>query len=663
MKSWRLFAIVLAFMGSVQVMFALSSPAAISLGQEELRDVAVKNVAQRRGASIDSLTIIHVSSPNTILTDTRAVTFTIVDQFGVPIDITLDSAGREVDRETLLANESTAYRARFGNLTPGLANRVASSKEDEFIAVVIVLRDLGLEKEKPQRPFVDSETYLSLSSVQKKALSESEQAYQVEMDSYLRARMRRVLEPFLARLRGLGTDVHADSYFPQISARLTPQGIKEVGGWEEIRMIDLDSPNEPELNVSRTAIGANVVHGRGVDGAGVKVGIVDIGGRVEGANPFLTGTFQDSSTVCATSDEHTTALAGIIRSTDSTGRGISPSASLWAGGSCNDLWNELSDRSHGAADWGAKILNLSWGADTGRVFGFRDTFYDQYVQFRSVMVVKSAGNRGSDCGLNGNVTSPGLAYNVLTVGGFKDHNTVDWADDDMYECSSWNNPFTANNDLEKPEIVAPSHKIYTTTVAAPWLSQKNAIDLELHNGTSFAAPHVAGLAALLMQREPYFLYKPNLIKAVILASAAHNIEDGPVYGYRDGAGAISVLWADDIASRTMGGWGLLPYGCTFPNPQLGVTLVNLQGGLRTRVAIAWIADTAAAGYPNAPSADINLEVRSPNGVSFWSSSFDGTYEIVDFVTPVAGNYPLYLWRRNCASVPGGAVAYAYWQAH
>lgn len=116
-------------------------------------------------------------------------------------------------------------------------------------------------------------------------------------------------------------------------------------------------------------------------------------------------------------------------------------------------------------------------------------------------------------------------------------------------------------------------------------------------------------------------------------------------------------------SGTMGGWGLLPYGCTFPNPQFGVTLVNLQGGLRTRVAIAWIADTAAAGYPNAPSADINLEVRSPNGVSFWSSSFDGTYEIVDFVTPVAGNYSLYLWRRNCASVPGGAVAYAYWQAH
>ncbi|MFY9570886.1 MAG: S8 family serine peptidase [Blastocatellia bacterium] len=562
-----------------------------------------------------------------------------------------------------MANENKAYKERYGNLTPGLASHIESSGGHELIPVVIVLRDTEIEQEQPQQQFIDSETYQSLSSSEKKALLESEEARRVEMDAYLKARARRILAPFEARLSNLGAGVHPDSYFLQVSAKLSAEAIEEVNKWPEVRMIDLDSQNQPELNVTRPSIGATTVHSRGVTGTGVKVGIVDLGGRIATANPFLAGTFQDSSTVCATPDEHTTALAGIVRSTDSTGRGIAPGAALWTGGSCLDVWDELRDRSHGAADWGAKVLNLSWGADTGRFFSFRDIFYDQYVQFRSVVVVKSAGNRGSDCGLNGNVTSPGLAYNVITVGGFKDHNTVDWADDNMYECSSWNNPFTANNDLEKPELVAPSHKIYTTTVASPWLSQQNAIDGSLHNGTSFAAPHVASLAALLMQRDPYFVYKPNLVKAIILACAAHNIEDGPIYGYRDGAGAISALWADDIASRFMGSWGLMPYACTFQNPQLGVTLINLPAGLRTRVAIAWIADTANVNYPNVPSADINLEVRSPNGISFWSSSFDGTYEIVDFDTPVAGNYSLYLWRRNCASVPGSAIAYAYWQAH
>ena len=308
-------------------------------------------------------------------------------------------------------------------------------------------------------------------------------------------------------------------------------------------------------------------------------------------------------------------------------------------------------------------MNLSWGYDTGRIPGFRDLFYDEFVQFRNVVVVKSGGNLGTDEGFNGNVTSPGLAYNVITVGALKDQNTVDWADDVMFSFSSWQNPFTANNDLEKPEVVAPGHKIYTTTVASPWLSQANAIDGHLHNGTSFAAPHVSGTAALIMQREPFLVYKPNLVKAIIMASAAHNIEDGPVYGYRDGAGGISASWAYDVAAKDRGGWGEIAYHCGYPNPFLAVTLPNLQASLQTRVAIAWTANTTSVGYPNYPSANVNLEVRSPFGVSWWSSSFDGTYEIVDFTAPVTGNYTIYLHRGSCSSVPGNAIAYAYWQWH
>ncbi|MFY9553235.1 MAG: hypothetical protein WAV47_00805, partial [Blastocatellia bacterium] len=77
------------------------SSAPRSLDQDELKNIALANVARRSGTAIDDLSIIHTSSPNTGLTKIKAVTFTIVDTVGVPIDVTLDGAGREVDRETL----------------------------------------------------------------------------------------------------------------------------------------------------------------------------------------------------------------------------------------------------------------------------------------------------------------------------------------------------------------------------------------------------------------------------------------------------------------------------------------------------------------------------------------------------------------------------------
>lgn len=309
---------------------------------------------------------------------------------------------------------------------------------------------------------------------------------------------------------------------------------------------------------------------------------------------------------------------------------------------------------------GAKVINLSWGTDLNPTGipspGSMDLFYDEFVRFRNVTVVKSAGNEGSDCGRNGNITSPGMAYNIITAGAFKDLNTTGWADDKMFDCSSWRGPASSNGDREKPELVAPGFKIFTTSLVSTWFANQD--------GTSMAAPHVTATAALMIQRDPNLADKPNLIKAILLASAAHNIEDGPVFGYRDGAGAISASWAYDITRRWMGGWGFITYNCTFPNPYLGVTLINLQANVRTRVAIVWSQEPSFFDYYNRPSADVDLQVvaPAPHTNAYWSSSFDNTYEIVDFNPPVTGNYSLYLWRRNCSINPG-SVAYAVWQEH
>ena len=236
MKSWNLL-ISIAILLCVQLTLVWPSPVAQSLGEEELKTIALRNLASRNGSNIESLSIVHTSSPNTRLTEIRAMTFTIVDQFGVPVDVTIDSTGKEVDRETLLANENKAYNERYGNLTPELAKRIEASNGHELIPVVIVLRDTKIEQEQPQRPFIDSETYLSMSSIEKKAVLDSEEIWRVEMDSYLRVRTRRILEPFVARLSSLGADFHPDNYFLQVSARLSAEGLEEVNKWDEVLMI------------------------------------------------------------------------------------------------------------------------------------------------------------------------------------------------------------------------------------------------------------------------------------------------------------------------------------------------------------------------------------------------------------------------------------------
>ena len=252
----------------------------------------------------------------------------------------------------MISNEIAAYAAKYGKLTPMLAEALSSNVGDDALPVVVVFHDPDTDPPPAAELSIDSDSYNRLSPQEKKTITDTEVARQKETDSYLTTRAKRILTPRAERLSLLGSDISPDAYFLQIYAKLRGDAIREVSTWDDVRMIDLDSPPKLELNVSRRAIGANLVESQGFDGSGVKVGIVEPGpgSRVETNNPFLAGTFQDSSTVCATPSEHTTAVAGIIRSTDTTGRGISPGASLWAGGSCGGVWTELRDRSHGAAD-------------------------------------------------------------------------------------------------------------------------------------------------------------------------------------------------------------------------------------------------------------------------------------------------------------------------
>ena len=616
--------------------------------------------------------------------------FKVIDnRNGAIYGITLDENGQELDSAKLALDEQAAYAARYGKLEPALAELLTGLSGNEPIEVIIWLKEppyVSPERPAPNTPPVVSLLYLpsvtnasgyayeNPISIASQQVEEEQQAskpdkddialrmqeqqraffaqFSAQVDAARAKAVEAVTAPVVDKLAKLSYKVETDPYAPVLYTSLPPSVIQEVAKWGEVDKIYLPPTDiQPELDVARVTIGANAVNARGFTGSGVRVALIEPGGRVAIGNPFLSGITQDSTFVCLLPQSHATAVAGIIRSTHSRHRGIAPGVSLWVGGSCssgNRLINELHNRSNAAADWGARVINLSWGVRHQNdhrnplVPGMNDRFYDNMVINRNITIVKSAGNRA--CGGDGNVTSPGLAYNIITVGNFDDRNTVRWDDDVMNPCSSWRDPESWRKDREKPEVAAPGTNINTTTILPPWRGNAGS-------GTSFAAPMVTGVAALLIQRNSNLAVWPEAIKAIIMATAVNNIEGRRRLSEYDGAGGIVANRADDVVRGVSGTWGGRSYSCGTVDP-LDVATMYLYGGMRTRAVIAWNTDPSYQHYANQPSADLDLQIVSPSGGVVASSySWDNTYEIVDFTPSISGNYKLRVKRFRCDLSP------------
>ena len=90
-------------------------------------------------------------------------------------------------------------------------------------------------------------------------------------------------------------------------------------------------------------------------------------------------------------------------------------------------------------------LYVSFAPVENNSMNWVDRAFDYWIRDENVTVVKSAGNTG------GSITSPGKAWNLITVGGIDDNESSDWSDDIMAYFSSYIDP-TAS-DREKPEVV------------------------------------------------------------------------------------------------------------------------------------------------------------------------------------------------------------------
>ncbi|MCE1237122.1 MAG: S8 family serine peptidase [Hyphomicrobiales bacterium] len=150
------------------------------------------------------------------------------------------------------------------------------------------------------------------------------------------------------------------------------------------------------------------------------------------------------------------------------------------------------------------------------------------------VVVAAAGNAGWDqeavgAGLGHgygmiSITDPGNADAVITVG------STHRSDPHAYGVSYFSSRGPTGDGRRKPDLLAPGEKITS-------LFPGDRIDRL--DGTSMAAPHVAGAAALLMQRYPELVGRPQEIKRILMSTATDLGREAMFQG----AGLLDVLRA------------------------------------------------------------------------------------------------------------------------
>jgi subtilisin family serine protease len=290
----------------------------------------------------------------------------------------------------------------------------------------------------------------------------------------------------------------------------------------------------------------------GVTGASVRVGSIDTG--VDARHPALAGRIAGWRDVIAgraapyDDNGHGTHTAGVIAGGDPGAPvGVAPGAKLLVAkairgdgrGMGSDIlaaaqWLADPDGNRATADF-PSVVNSSWGqaADPNDVW-----FRPMIARWRSlgIVAVFAAGNGGPRAGSVGSPSSYPEALAVGAVDGergvapFSSRGPVDWQNRD--------GAGPAPGPIAKPDLVAPGVDVVSSITGgyAPM------------TGTSMAAPHVAGVAALVRSANPT-LTVPQ-VEQILRTTAADVGPPGP--DAPSGAGRVDALAATRSAAGLPG---------------------------------------------------------------------------------------------------------------
>ena len=308
-----------------------------------------------------------------------------------------------------------------------------------------------------------------------------------------------------------------------------------------------------------TAVGAPAAWAAGLTGSGVKVGIMD-GGidythpdlNVVGGYDFTTGSsaasaYNDNVASCG---GHGTHVAGTVGAKQNGVGviGVAPAVSLYAlkvfqdiGGSCLAWESDQIAALNWAAANGVRVVNISIGNS-----GYNQVYQNAVTNAiaAGVTIVASAGN-----GSGGPIVFPGAYVGVIAVGALDQGNTPAYYE--SVGSQMW--------------IAAPGTNILSTLPGGGTGTK---------SGTSMAAPHVVGVAALLLQSQPSWtpLQVQTAIKAGAIDLGAPGFDNLTGWGLAQaptgGSGTIPVVVSVSPAGRSVS----VAQGSVAPGDNATVTL-------------------------------------------------------------------------------------------
>lgn len=304
-----------------------------------------------------------------------------------------------------------------------------------------------------------------------------------------------------------------------------------------LQKVWLDRPVAADLHQSTAQIGAPAAWEAGYDGSGVTIAVLDTG--VDEQHPDLIGQValhQDFSFSGNVLDHfgHGTHVAAIAAGTGdgSAGsrRGVAPGATIISGKVLDDQGFGSESGVIAGMEWAvehqADIVNLSLGGGHTDGSDPLSQALNTLAAESGTLFVVSAGNEGP---AGGTISSPGSADAALTVG------AVDR--DDLLASFSSRGPRLGDFGL-KPEITAPGVGIVAARAAGTAMGVPVDDLYTAADGTSMAAPHVAGAAALVASQHPEWTGQ-QLKDALVSTAAPH--PDATVF--EQGGGRVDVARA------------------------------------------------------------------------------------------------------------------------
>lgn len=352
-------------------------------------------------------------------------------------------------------------------------------------------------------------------------------------------------------LKKLGVKIKYD--LPLIHAyavEIPSEKLKDMASSEVVEYVSDDVKMNSLLNVAAQVTGSRLANDTGFTGKGIGIAVLDTGiyphndftkpvNRIAAFKDFINNREQPYD-----DNGHGTFVAGVAAGNGymSNGKytGIAPKANI--------ISIKVMDED-GSGNSSDIIAGMQWAVDHQKEYNIRvmclslgskaeDNRFDPLVAAveavwkKGIVVVAAAGNSGPE---RNTITTPGISTAIITVGAVDDKRTVDTKDDTIPKFSSRG---PALGRLAKPDIVAPGVDINAPNADKNYTSgskiRSSKDSYRTMSGTSVSAPVVAGIAALMLEKNPDL--KPAEVKQAMMDNAV-KINAGK---YDQGKGIVNI---------------------------------------------------------------------------------------------------------------------------